>query len=146
MVFFIASAKLFAKFPWAWMSVHVFRSEIITIPFRFRLHYCLVGENGEWVVKTPQTHSWMKLAALRANSRERMRKLSNFDRSKPKHLNGFLCIHRRPKLAVQVTRLSMRVSYGCVFMRSGCFERFLSFDRYIYTPQKHPERIKTQPQ
>ena len=56
--------------------------------------YGLAGENGEWVVKTPQPHSWMKLAALRANSRTR--KLSNFDRTKSKHLNGFLCIHFGP--------------------------------------------------
>ena len=55
--------------------------------------YCSARENGQWVVKTPQPYSWMKLAALRANSHVRTRKLSNFDRRKSKHFNCFLCIH-----------------------------------------------------
>ena len=57
--------------------------------------YCLARENGEWVVKTPQPHSWMKMTALRANLDVRTLKLSNFDRRKSKHLNGFLCFHFR---------------------------------------------------
>ena len=35
----------------------------------------------------------MKLVALRVNSRVHTCKLSNFDRRKSKHLNGFQCIH-----------------------------------------------------
>ena len=43
-----------------------------------------------------QTHPWMKLVALRATeSRGRTHALSNFDRRKSKHMNGFLCIHFR---------------------------------------------------
>ena len=55
--------------------------------------YCLAGENGQWVLKNPEPHSWMKLVALRANSRVCTRKLSNVDWRKSKHLNSFLCIH-----------------------------------------------------
>ena len=40
------------------------------------------------------TNTFMnKLVALRANSRVRTHKLSNFDRRKSKHLNGFLLIY-----------------------------------------------------
>ena len=64
----------------SWMSVNAvylnsiamstFCSEIITIPFRFWLHYlsCLAGENWQGDIKTLQPHSWMSLAALRVNS------------------------------------------------------------------------------
>ena len=31
--------------------------------------YCLARENGQWVIKTPQPHSQIKLAALRAKTR-----------------------------------------------------------------------------
>ena len=100
MVFF-ASAKLFAKFPWVWMpftwiplQCPHFAVKLSPYPSGLGcIIYCLAGENRKWVVKTPQTHSWMKLAALWANSRIHTRKLSNFDRRKLKHLNGFLRIH-----------------------------------------------------
>ena len=104
MVFFVASAKLFAEFPRVWMPftwiplqyIHISHLESSPYPSGLGcIIYCLAGENGELVVKTPQPHSWMKLAALRANSHVRTRKLSNFDRRKSKHLNGFLCIHFR---------------------------------------------------
>ena len=52
-----------------------FHSEIVVAyPSGFVcIIYCLAREYGEWVIKTPQPHSWMKLAALQANSRVRMR-------------------------------------------------------------------------
>ena len=46
-------------------------------------------DETEWIYHS----EWMKQAALRANSREGTRKLSNFDKRKSKHLNGFLWIH-----------------------------------------------------
>ena len=46
--------------------------------------YCLAGENGQWVVKTPQFMN---------ETGGFTRKLLNFDRRKLKHLNGFMCIH-----------------------------------------------------
>ena len=70
-------------------------SEILTMPFWFWLHYLLFSPR-KWTshqVSTTTLHSWIKLAALRANSRIRMRKLSNFNKRNLKHLNGFLCIH-----------------------------------------------------
>ena len=102
MVFF-TSAKLFTKFPWVWMPftwipLQCPHFAVKPSPYPSGLGciiYCLAGENRKWVVKTPQTHSWMKLAALWANSRIHTRKLSNFDRRKSKHLNGFLWIHFR---------------------------------------------------
>ena len=84
------------RFPeWAWMPFTLIPSQCphfavksSTYPSGFGcIIYCLARENGQWVVKTPQPHSWMKLAALRANSHVRTRKLSNFDRRKSKHFN-----------------------------------------------------------
>ena len=90
------------RFPeWAWMlftwiplQCPHFAVKFSPYPSGFGcIIYSLAVENGEWVVETPQPHSWMKLVALRANSRVRTHKLSNSDRRKAKHLDGFLCIH-----------------------------------------------------
>ena len=173
MVFFVASAKLFAEFPRVWMPftwiplqyIHISHLESSPYPSGLGcIIYCLAGENGEWVVKTPQTHSWMKLAALRANSRVRTRKLSNFDRRKSKHLNGFLCIHfrlgykcchiinfyliklyRLLSLYEENTNLrwkSVDKNRSNRFLTSAIrFHIFTRFDRYLHS--KRPSRIIT---
>ena len=88
------------RFPqWAWMLFTWILSQCRQHALKFWLHYLLFSRRKwrmsrwEWVVKTSQLHSWMKLAALRVISCICMHKLSNFDRKKSKHLNGFLCIH-----------------------------------------------------
>ena len=91
------------RFPeWAWMlftwipsQCPHFTVKLLPYPSGFGcIIYCLAGENGQWVVKTPQPHSWMKLVALWENSRVHTCKLLNFHRRKSKCLNGFLCTYK----------------------------------------------------
>ena len=103
MVFLRHQCETFAEFPWVWMPftwipLQCPHFAVKSSPYPSDLcciTYCLARENGERVVKNPQTHSWMNLVALRANSHVRTHKLSNFDRKKSKPLNGFLFIHFR---------------------------------------------------
>ena len=133
MVFFVARAKRFTEFPWAWMP-------FTWIPFQCthfavksspypsalgRISYCLAGQNGKWVVKTPQTYSWMKLAALRANSCVCTPKLSNFDRRKAKDLDGFLCIH-------------FRLVYKCCHIMNYCQWKLYR----LFSLRKHKPSVK----
>ena len=108
--------------PFTWIPSQCphFAVKSSTYPWGFGcIIYCLARENGQWVVKTPQPqpHSWMKLAALRANSRERTRKLSNFDRRKSKHLNGFLCIHFG-RILLKIFRNISWMSANAVYLNS----------------------------
>ena len=108
------------------VAVSTFRSEIVRpCPSDFGcIIYCLAGENGQRVVKIPQTHSWRKVA-LRANSWIRRRKLSNFDRRKSKHLNGFLCIHFG-RILLKIFRKGFPNEREC---------RLLEFRRYVHISQ-----------
>ena len=68
MVFFVARAKLSAEFTWAnavylnSVAMFTFRSEIVTIPFRFWLHYLLFGRR-KWTMSRQDStgkhiHEW----------------------------------------------------------------------------------------
>ena len=90
--------KRFPKWAWmlfAWILLQCphFTVKLSPYPSGFGcIIYCLARENGQWVIKTSQPHSWIKLAALQANSCIRMHKLSNFNRRKIKHLNQVSCV------------------------------------------------------
>ena len=79
--------KVWMPFTWILSQCPHFTVKVSTYPSGFGCiiycNKCLAGENGQR----------MKLVALWVNSRVHTCKLSNFDRRKSKHLNGFLCIH-----------------------------------------------------
>ena len=91
--------KRFPKWAWmlfAWILLQCphFTVKLSPYPSGFGcIIYYLAQENGQWIIKTPQPHSWIKLANscilanLQANSCISMHKLLNFNRRKIKHLN-----------------------------------------------------------